>query len=101
MLVYNNNPSSGDDWLRQERLAPECEPRGADLDNSAQKIKCQPHFLRRYAPRCLIRSRELTGPSLRGRRSPLPFPSRRVSGRQNGGVPRLKVTQDAKEGLRA
>ena len=31
----------GDDRLRREKLAPDCEPRGADLVNSAQKIKCQ------------------------------------------------------------
>ena len=48
----------GDDRLRRKRLVPECEPRGADLVKSVQTIKCQPHFLRRYAPRCLIRSRE-------------------------------------------
>ena len=46
-------PASGDDRLRRERLVPECEPRGAELVNSAQKIKCQSHFLRCYAPRCI------------------------------------------------
>ena len=45
--------ASGDDRLRRERLVPECEPRGAELVNSAQKIKCQSHFLRCYAPRCI------------------------------------------------
>ena len=49
---------SGDARLRRERLAPKCEPIGAELEKSAQKIKSQSHFLRRYAPRCLIRSRE-------------------------------------------
>ena len=29
-------------------------PRGAELEKSAQKIKGQSHFLRCYAPRCLI-----------------------------------------------
>jgi len=43
----------GDDRLRRERLVPECEPRGAELVNSAQTIKCQSHFLRCYAPRCI------------------------------------------------
>src|SRR5215212_5349121 len=43
----------GDDRLRRERLVPECEPRGAELVNSAQKIKCQSHFIRCYAPRCI------------------------------------------------
>ena len=38
---YNSDP--GDDWLRRRRLVPDCEPRGADLVNSAQTIKCQPH----------------------------------------------------------
>jgi hypothetical protein len=47
------SPISGDDRLRRERLVPECEPRGAELVNSAQKIKCQSHFLRCYAPRCI------------------------------------------------
>ena len=57
---YGESPRRyyGDARLRRERLAPECEPRGAELEKSAQKIKCQPHFLRRYAPRCLISSRE-------------------------------------------
>src|SRR5512145_2407874 len=54
---------SGDDRLRRERLVPECEPRGADLVNSAQKIKCQSHFLRCYAPRCI--SDNITAVALR------------------------------------
>jgi hypothetical protein len=33
----------GDDWLRRLRLVVYCEPSGADLVNSAQKIKCQKH----------------------------------------------------------
>jgi hypothetical protein len=53
-----SSPKPGDDRLRRERLVPECEPRGADLVKPAQKIKCQSHFLRRNAPRCLIRGRE-------------------------------------------
>jgi hypothetical protein len=56
--LLRDNPHPGDDRLRRERLVPECEPRGAELEKSAQKIKCQSHFLRRDAPRCLIRSRE-------------------------------------------
>jgi len=43
----------GDDRLRRERLFPECEPSGAELVNSAQNIKCQPHFICCYAPRCI------------------------------------------------
>jgi hypothetical protein len=43
----------GDDRLRRERLVPECEPSGAELVNSAQKLKCQSHFIRCYAPRCI------------------------------------------------
>jgi len=46
-------PELGDDRLRRERLVPECEPSGAELVNSAQKIKCQSHFIRCYAPRCI------------------------------------------------
>jgi hypothetical protein len=34
---------SGDDRLRRERLGPDGEPRGADLEKSAHKIKCQKH----------------------------------------------------------
>jgi len=33
-------PKPGDDRLRRERLVPECEPSGAELVKSAQKIKC-------------------------------------------------------------
>ena len=44
---------SGDDRLRRERLVPECEPRGAELVKSVQNIKCQSHFIRCYAPRCI------------------------------------------------
>jgi len=29
---------SGDDWLRRERQVPDCEPRGADLEKSAQPL---------------------------------------------------------------
>ena len=31
----------------------ECEPSGADLVKSAQKIKCQQHFLCCHASRCI------------------------------------------------
>src|SRR5215207_9438182 len=48
-----DNSQPGDDRLRRERLVPECEPRGTELVNSVQKIKCQSHFLRCYAPRCI------------------------------------------------
>ena len=37
------NYFTGDDWLRRERLGPDCESRGADLVKSAQNFKCQPH----------------------------------------------------------
>ena len=53
-LLYNEGVI-GDARLRRERLAPDCEPRGADLENSAQNFKCQPHFLCCYAPRRLRR----------------------------------------------
>ena len=32
------NTSIGDDRLRRRRLVPDCEPRGADLVKSVQKI---------------------------------------------------------------
>ena len=47
---------TGDDRSRRERLAPDCEPRGADLVKSAQKHKCQPHSIRCTAPRCISES---------------------------------------------
>src|SRR5258708_14093799 len=53
MRNRGNLPYFGDDRLRRERLVPECEPSGADLVNSAQKLKCQQHFIRCYAPRCI------------------------------------------------
>ena len=43
----------GDDRLRRRRLIPGCKPRGADLVKSVQKLKCQSHFLRCSAPRCI------------------------------------------------
>ena len=36
MIWYNTRP--GDDRLRRERLVPDCEPRGADLEKSAQTL---------------------------------------------------------------
>ena len=68
--IRENLPSLGDDRLRRERLVPECEPSGAELVKSAQKFKCQPHFLRCYAPRCI--SDDITVWRLRASRPPAP-----------------------------
>lgn len=38
ILSRYNRFAIGDDRLRRRRLVPDCEPRGADLVNSAQQI---------------------------------------------------------------
>jgi hypothetical protein len=43
----------GDDRLRRERLVPECEPSARRTRKLSAKFKCQSHFIRRYAPRCI------------------------------------------------
>src|SRR5688500_14202025 len=68
-------PALGDDRLRREKLVPECEPRGAELVNSAQKIKCQSHFLHCYAPRCISDQHNSPPPMMRAR-PPAPFSTR-------------------------
>ena len=79
-------PQNGDDRLRRERLFPECEPRGAELVNSAQKIKCQPHFLCCYAPRCISDLHNSRPPQMRPR-PPAPISARDRPGRDKRGVP--------------
>jgi hypothetical protein len=49
--MYNYH--AGDDRLRRKRLVPECEPRGTDLVNSVQTIKCQSHSICCSPARCL------------------------------------------------
>ena len=64
----------GDARLRRRRLVPNGEPRGADLVNSAHKLKCQSHKLRCYAPRRL--GLEQNSMILRGSRLPVPLSDR-------------------------
>jgi len=90
------NCCNGDARLRRRRLVPECEPRGADLVKPAQKLKCQSHFLRCYAPRCLSDGVTVGLNRGRVRRSRTP-PGERI-GRHKGGVPHrmsLKVRKRA------
>jgi len=81
-------PLNGDDWLRRERLFPECEPRGAELVKPAQNIKCQTHFLCCYASRCISDMHNSRSPLMRSR--PLVSnPVRDKTGRDKYGVPRI------------
>ena len=38
-FTYDIIRLTGDDRLRRKRLVPDCEPRGADLEKSAQNFK--------------------------------------------------------------
>jgi len=88
----------GDDRLRRERLVPECEPRGAELVKPAQKIKCQQHFLRCYAPRCISDEQNSRPPQMRPRPSdPLSAPGRNGRNKEQSAAP--DATNGAKEGL--
>jgi hypothetical protein len=58
-LAWDNGTGLGSYFsvgrLRRMKLASGCKPRGSDLVNSEQKLKCQPHScLRGSSARCLI-----------------------------------------------
>ena len=52
--MHVKNMPFGDDRLRRERLVPKCEPSAHRTRKISANFKCQPHFIRRYAPRRLI-----------------------------------------------
>lgn len=78
----------GDARLRRERLTPDCEPRGAELEKPAQNYKCQPHFLCCSSARC-ISEQESSGPSEEGPVRLSRSPAGDRIGRKKAGVPHV------------